>query len=98
MFVSTLPYRLQLDRHCSFDDLVKYVQEKCLSILEHSHYPLQHILANLHINQSNISFLETIDIAIYNELSTLQVVQGSLSITRLLQAFRYVLNKHKILR
>ncbi|CAF4174142.1 unnamed protein product, partial [Adineta steineri] len=37
MFVSTLPYRLQLDRHCSFDDLVKYVQEKCLSILEHSH-------------------------------------------------------------
>ncbi|CAF4020000.1 unnamed protein product [Adineta steineri] len=59
MFVSTLPYRLQLDRHCSFDDLVKYVQEKCLSILEHSHYPLQHILANLHINQSNISFLET---------------------------------------
>ncbi|CAF4190364.1 unnamed protein product, partial [Adineta steineri] len=60
MFVSTLPYRLQLDRHCSFDDLVKYVQEKCLSILEHSHYPLQYILANLHINQSNISFFETV--------------------------------------
>ncbi|CAF1559959.1 unnamed protein product, partial [Adineta steineri] len=60
MFVSTLPYRLQLDRHCLFDDLVKYVQEKCLSILEHSHYPLQYILANLHINQSNISFLETV--------------------------------------
>ncbi|CAF3939613.1 unnamed protein product, partial [Adineta steineri] len=60
MFVSTLPYRIQLDRHCSFDDLVKYVREKCLSILEHSHCPLQHILANLHINQSNISFLETI--------------------------------------
>ncbi|CAF0897146.1 unnamed protein product [Adineta steineri] len=59
MFVSILPYRAQLDRHCSFDDLVKYVQEKCLSILEHSHYPLQHILANLHINQSTISFLET---------------------------------------
>ncbi|CAF1442019.1 unnamed protein product, partial [Adineta steineri] len=59
MFVSTLPYRIQVDPHWSFDDLVKYVQEKCLSILEHSHYPLQHILANLHINQSNISFLET---------------------------------------
>ncbi|CAF3884876.1 unnamed protein product, partial [Adineta steineri] len=59
MFVSTLPHRIQLDPHWSFDDLVKYVQEKCLSILEHSHYPLQHILANLHINQSNISFLET---------------------------------------
>ncbi|CAF1514282.1 unnamed protein product, partial [Adineta steineri] len=38
---------------------VRYVREKCLSILEHSHYPLQYILANLHINQSNISFLET---------------------------------------
>ncbi|CAF1572211.1 unnamed protein product, partial [Adineta steineri] len=60
MFVSTLPYRVQLDPHWSFDDLVKYVQEKCLSILEHSHYPLQHILANLHINQSSISFLETV--------------------------------------
>ena len=45
MFVSTLPYRLQLDSHWSFDELVKHVREKCLSILEHSHYPLQHILA-----------------------------------------------------
>ncbi|CAF4024354.1 unnamed protein product, partial [Adineta steineri] len=59
MFVSTLPHRIQLDPHWSFDDLVEYVREKCLSILEHSHYPLQHILANLHTNQSNISFLET---------------------------------------
>ncbi|CAF1199291.1 unnamed protein product [Adineta steineri] len=59
MFVSTLPYRVQLDPLWSFDEVVKYVREKCLSILEHSHYPLQHILANLHINQSNISFLET---------------------------------------
>ncbi|CAF1513589.1 unnamed protein product, partial [Adineta steineri] len=60
MFVSTLPYRIQIDRHWSFDELVKYVREECLSILEHSHYPLQHILANLHINQSNISFLEAV--------------------------------------
>ncbi|CAF1508774.1 unnamed protein product, partial [Adineta steineri] len=59
MFISTLPYRIQIDPYWSFDDLVKCVQEKCISILEHSHYPLQHILANLHINQSNISFLET---------------------------------------
>ncbi|CAF4099703.1 unnamed protein product, partial [Adineta steineri] len=59
MFVSTLPYRIQLDPHWSFDELVMCVREKCLSILEHSHYPLQHILANIHINQSNISFLET---------------------------------------
>ncbi|CAF3908572.1 unnamed protein product [Adineta steineri] len=60
MFVSILPYRVQLDLHWSFVELVKYVREKCLSILEHSHYPLQHILASLHINQSNISFLEAV--------------------------------------
>ncbi|CAF1397974.1 unnamed protein product [Adineta steineri] len=59
MFVSTLPYRMQLDPHWSFDEVVKYVREKCLSILEHSHYPLQHILADSHLTQSNISFLET---------------------------------------
>ena len=59
MFVATLPYRIQLDPHWSFDELVKHVREKCLSILEHSHYPLQHILADFHLNQSNVSFLET---------------------------------------
>ncbi|CAF4085403.1 unnamed protein product [Adineta steineri] len=59
MFVSTLPYRIQVDPQCSFDEVTKHVQEKCLSILEHSHYPLQQILAYLHINPSNISFLET---------------------------------------
>jgi iturin family lipopeptide synthetase B len=60
MFVSTLPYRLQFDSHWSFDELVKHVQEKCLSILEHSHYPLQQILADFHLNQSNVPFLETV--------------------------------------
>ena len=58
-FVSTLPYRLEVDCHCSFDELVGYVREKCLSILEHSHYPLQHILTDFHLNQSNVGFLET---------------------------------------
>jgi NRPS condensation-like uncharacterized protein len=59
MFVSTLPYRIQLDPHWSFDEVVKHVQEKCLSILQHSHYPLQNILADSRLNQSNVSFLET---------------------------------------
>ncbi|CAF1537341.1 unnamed protein product, partial [Adineta steineri] len=59
MFVSTLPFRMELDCHWSFDEVVKYVQEKCLSFLEHSHYPLQHILTDLHLTQSNVSFLET---------------------------------------
>ncbi|CAF4075682.1 unnamed protein product, partial [Adineta steineri] len=59
MFVSTLPYRLEIDSNWPFDELVKHVREKCLSILEHSHYPLQHILADLHLTQSNVSFLET---------------------------------------
>ena len=59
MFVATLPYRIQLDSHWTFDKVVKHVREKCLSILEHSHYSLQHILADNHLNQSNVSFLET---------------------------------------
>ncbi|CAF4058212.1 unnamed protein product, partial [Adineta steineri] len=59
MFVSTLPYRLEIDSHWSFNEVVKHVQEKCLSILEHSHYPLQHILGDNGSNQSNVSFLET---------------------------------------
>jgi hypothetical protein len=59
MFVATLPYRIQLDSQWSFDRLVQHVREKCLSILEHSHYSLQHILADVQLNQSNVSFLET---------------------------------------
>ncbi|CAF0996698.1 unnamed protein product [Adineta steineri] len=59
MFVSTLPYRLEIDCHWSFDEVVKHVREKCLSILEHSHYPLQHILGDNRSSQSNVSFLET---------------------------------------
>jgi hypothetical protein len=60
MFVATLPYRIQLDSQWSFDELVECVREKCLSILEHSHYSLQHILADVQLNQSNVSFLETL--------------------------------------
>jgi len=59
MFVATLPYRIQFDSQWSFDELVKHVREKCLSILEHSHYPLQHILADSRLNQSKALFLET---------------------------------------
>jgi hypothetical protein len=59
MFVATLPYRIQLDSQRSFDELVKHVREKCLSILEHSHYPLQNILADSRLNQSSALFLET---------------------------------------
>ncbi len=60
MFVSTLPYRIQLDPHWPFDELVKRIREKCSAILEHSHYPLQDILADFHLNQSNVPFLETL--------------------------------------
>ncbi|CAF1585130.1 unnamed protein product, partial [Adineta steineri] len=63
----------------------------------------------LHISEGIASFAQerifldeqvrfSSDIAIYNELHTLQVVQGSLSFNRLLQALRCILNKHKILR
>ncbi|CAF4154501.1 unnamed protein product, partial [Adineta steineri] len=59
MFVSTLPYRLEIDFNWSFNELVQHVREKCLSILEHSHYSLQNILGDNGLNQSNASFLET---------------------------------------
>ncbi|CAF4130464.1 unnamed protein product, partial [Adineta steineri] len=60
MFVSTLPYRIQVDSDWPFDELVEHVREKCLSILEHSHYPLQQILRDLHHNQSTVPFLQTV--------------------------------------
>ncbi|CAF4165048.1 unnamed protein product, partial [Adineta steineri] len=59
MFVSTLPYCMQLDPCWSFHEVTKYVREKCFSIFEHSHYPLQHILRDFHLNQSTVSFLQT---------------------------------------
>ncbi|CAF4075009.1 unnamed protein product, partial [Adineta steineri] len=43
----------------SFNELVQHVREKCLSILEHSHYSLQNILGDNGLNQSNASFFET---------------------------------------
>ncbi|CAF1681427.1 unnamed protein product, partial [Adineta ricciae] len=55
MFVATLPYRVQLDPNGSFEQLVEQVRDRCLSILEHSHYPLQHIIGNHHAP----AFLET---------------------------------------
>jgi hypothetical protein len=60
MFITALPYRFQIDHHWSFDELVEHTREKCLSILEHSHYPFQHILAGTHLKQSNAELLETI--------------------------------------
>jgi hypothetical protein len=59
MFVATLPFRIKLDPCWSFDELVKHVQEQCLSIREHTHYPLQHMLADFHVSKSNVGFLET---------------------------------------
>ena len=59
MFVATLPYRFQLNPHWPFAEVVKHVQEKCLSILKHSHYSLQQILADFRLNQSNVPFLQT---------------------------------------
>ncbi|CAF1439335.1 unnamed protein product [Adineta ricciae] len=58
MFVATLPYRVQIDCEWSFNELVKHVQQKYTSICEHTHYPLQDILADFHRNQLNTSFLE----------------------------------------
>ncbi|CAF1502969.1 unnamed protein product [Adineta ricciae] len=59
MFVSTLPFRVQLDGDWSFDEVVKHVREQCLSTIEHSQYPLQHILVDCGLNQANAFFLAT---------------------------------------
>ncbi|CAF1439322.1 unnamed protein product [Adineta ricciae] len=59
MFVSTLPCRIQFNVDSSFDEFVQHVKETGLSILEHSHYPLQYILSDFRLNQSNLGFLET---------------------------------------
>ena len=59
MFVATLPYRIQLSAEWSFDELVETVRDTCVSVLEHSHYPLQHILADLQMRQSSAAFLQT---------------------------------------
>jgi hypothetical protein len=59
MFVATLPYRIRLDSHWTFGEFVKHVREKCVSILGHSHYPIQNILADFQVDQSTVSFLET---------------------------------------
>ncbi|CAF3936811.1 unnamed protein product [Adineta steineri] len=58
MFVATLPFRIQLNSQWSFENLVKHVQENCLSIFQHTHYPLQYILADFRRNYSNVSFLD----------------------------------------
>ncbi|CAF4263215.1 unnamed protein product [Adineta steineri] len=60
MFISTLPYRMKLNFNWLFNELVKQVRDKCISILEHSYYPLQNILTDIHANQSNVSFLQTV--------------------------------------
>jgi non-ribosomal peptide synthetase component F len=90
MFVATLPYRLQLDPHWSFDELVKHVREKTSSILEHSHYPLQHILADCHIKESNIEFLETAFdfITISSNIDQLSFDEAILGQVSLQQSFR----------
>ncbi|CAF4156063.1 unnamed protein product [Adineta steineri] len=80
MFVSTLPYRLEVDSHWSFDELVQHVRGKCLSILEHSHYPLQHILGDNRLNQSNVPFLETMFdfISVSNDIEHLNLYDANL--------------------
>ena len=60
MFVTALPYRIQLNPLWSFEALVDCVREKSLSILEHSHYPLQHIQVNSHPDQSHAVFLNAV--------------------------------------
>jgi hypothetical protein len=60
MFVATIPHRLRFEGQWTFDELVKHVQDKCLSVLTHAQYPLQQILADQQVNQLDVSFLELV--------------------------------------
>ncbi len=60
IFIATSPYRIELNSQWSFNELIKQVREKCLSILEHSHYPLQYILVDSNSKRANVAFLATI--------------------------------------
>ncbi|CAF1280969.1 unnamed protein product [Adineta ricciae] len=60
MFVATLPYRVTINPYDSFGKLVEQVREKCFAIIQHSHYPLQRILADINFNQSNLSLFQTV--------------------------------------
>jgi hypothetical protein len=88
MFVATLPYRIQLDSQWSFDQLVKHVRKNCFSILEHSHYSLQRILADVQLNQSNVSFLDTMFdfITVSSEVSSFSLDGTSLEQTSMEQS------------
>jgi non-ribosomal peptide synthetase component F len=58
MFVATLPHRIQLDSNVSFDELVKRVGSQFFSIIEHTYYPLQRILADSDHKQPSAGFLQ----------------------------------------
>lgn len=60
LFAATLPYRLQVDPYASFEQLLSKVHQRCLAILEHSHVPLQHIVAGHHIPESPGAFMGTL--------------------------------------
>ncbi|CAF1672500.1 unnamed protein product, partial [Adineta ricciae] len=60
MFVATLPFRMRIHPHWSFEKLIEHVQENCSAIFQHTHYPLQQILADFRVNYSNVSFLEVL--------------------------------------
>ncbi|CAF4903355.1 unnamed protein product, partial [Rotaria sp. Silwood1] len=56
MFVSTVPYRQQIDPTLSFDHFVHEVQKTCLEILSHSHYPLQNIIEDVRAGATLTNF------------------------------------------
>ncbi|CAF0971108.1 unnamed protein product [Adineta steineri] len=113
MFVSTLPFRVELDRHWSFDEVVKYVQDKCLSILQHSHYPLQHILDQIvsalapasfaqyriwYHNQTHFHTDQSF-LTIHNILFVYRLHSGhTLSVQHLCHILQLIVKKHESLR
>nr|ACD54728.1 non-ribosomal peptide synthetase, NRPS-like protein [Adineta vaga] len=78
MFVATLPYRIQFDPRASFNHLMKQVFNQSLSILQHSHYPLQQILANSSKQEPTTNFLKIMfDLIILSQNLSLLTLDGA---------------------
>jgi len=60
MFISTLPFKINLNLEKSFTDFSKQVSSDSLSMLRHQKYPYQKILENLRNKQSDLPNLYSI--------------------------------------
>lgn len=69
MFISTMPFKIELQNELSFLDFIKHTSRSSLNMLKHQKYPYQSIIENLHDESNNISNL-------YNILLSYQITNA----------------------